>query len=481
MGENGEMDDFTQYFNGDSDSEEEATYYERSVKSDIESMILAFSFGVHGCHIFQEEEGLFQIKGQILDDGCARYTVDDRHSFERRYGELTYSLSAVQEKFSPAAGRSGVGEEVLGIGFLENPRDGVMYGMSAKYAEDSAPGDPVIQVALMTSGEPEEHYIHVNQVNPENATEIEMFALCNYMDATGQGTDEKFGTWQTLNYFRQNAGYNGYFKLSSRTDVCDTLRQDWLAMVIRMNADYERAGLERQAGDGSALVQMLSGGKERTREGKNGREEHGVGSVKDGMPVQSVEETTLHAVVDDGVFLTNETSQCSYPPERREEEEIHYIVCYTQDGIVCKRAGDRCAVWKMPFVNAGDYGRVMNFLQNFGFDENLRFACHEIFWQDYLSGNMDVNGFLTFFARAENGIPNYFIITEDGIYVDKENLKYQKYFAHDSIADPQSQLPYFVDNFLENPSKHVQWQENYQRWKREFVSLSEEVVSRRVG
>lgn len=184
-------------------------------------------------------------------------------------------------------------------------------------------------------------------------------------------------------------------------------------------------------------------------------------------------------IVDDGLLLTNEISQCMYPAEERTERAIRYIVCYTQKGIVCKRAGERRALWKMPFRRTGDYDKVMAFLQKFDFCENLRFSAHKDFWLDYLSGNLNQEEFLEFFARVENGISYDLLAGEDGVYGDREFQKFRGYFAHHTIADARLELPHFLGDLLENPRRRSDWRENFQRWKREFVSLFEEEARRR--
>lgn len=192
-------------------------------------------------------------------------------------------------------------------------------------------------------------------------------------------------------------------------------------------------------------------------------EEKKVASIAEGIPVQSVEETAVGTVADDGMLLTSETSRCSYPSQKAEEEEIHYIVCYTEDGIICKRAGEKEAVWQMSYSGEDDHGKVMSFLEKFDSDENLRFAAHKNFWQDYLSGEIEEEDFLDFFSRAEDGVPNFFIMTENGMDVDRDSLKYQKYFAQRSIDDPDRELPDFVGTYLKYPSEFFAWQEAHQR------------------
>ena len=126
--------------------------------------------------------------------------------------------------------------------------------MTAKYAEDDSEDNPVIKVNVTKPNGKEEYLININEVNPRNASEIEMFALCSYADAKGIGTGGTFGSWQTLNYYRDNASHNGYFELSNGTDSFQNVKQDWMKMVRVMMKDYMDAGLFKQSMDGRGLL-----------------------------------------------------------------------------------------------------------------------------------------------------------------------------------------------------------------------------------
>lgn len=130
---------------------------------------------------------------------------------------------------------------------------------------------------------------------------------------------------------------------------------------------------------------------------------------------------------DDGLFLTWETRQCTYPPENKGEGKVCYIVCCTRDTIICKRAGEKEAIWRLSYRHGRDFGWVRRFFQEFSFQENLRFIVHKDFWQDFLSGKIDEKDFLEFFSWSENGIPYGLSVTEHSFCGDRESLKYQKY------------------------------------------------------
>ena len=73
-----------------------------------------------------------------------------------------------------------------------------------------------------------------------------------------QGTGGKFGTWQTLNYYRTNAADNGTFHLTNMVNSCLSLRQNWLSMIELMRKVYIKAGLYKQSMDGDSLLKCLS-------------------------------------------------------------------------------------------------------------------------------------------------------------------------------------------------------------------------------
>lgn len=149
-------------------------------------------------------------------------------------------------------------DRILGIGFLHEKNSNISYGMRAEYADNYSEANPVIKVVVRRSNGKEEYNININDIDPRNATEIEMFALCNYADAKGIGTGGTFGSWQTLNYYRDNAAHNGYFKLTNGMDSFESVRQDWMAMVQTMIKDYMEAGLYKQSLDGKGLLGIFS-------------------------------------------------------------------------------------------------------------------------------------------------------------------------------------------------------------------------------
>lgn len=126
--------------------------------------------------------------------------------------------------------------------------------------------------------------------------------------------------------------------------------------------------------------------------------------------------------------LLSEHTVSSYPSEREEEEELEYVTYYSKEGIYCKKTDSTGLTWDIPLTEESQYERVIEFLNHFPRGENLRFSCHKNFWQDFLDGSLDQEGFLDFMDhRVHNGVPNYLDENENGMWVNKEALKYAKY------------------------------------------------------
>lgn len=128
--------------------------------------------------------------------------------------------------------------------------------------------------------------------------------------------------------------------------------------------------------------------------------------------------------------LLAEKTSCTYPIEMEDGElsEITYFTFYEKDRIYCKKEGCDGYEWEMPLEDETQYEKVMAFLERQKDKENMRFASQQIFWQDYLSGELDQEGFQHFLdTRVEKGIPNYVNVEENGTYIDKEAFSFCKY------------------------------------------------------
>lgn len=400
-------------------------------------------------------------------------------------------------------------EKRLGVAFLRYDMSG-LFEMTAEYTASSTTDNPIVKVTVNKgNGVMQEYEIAIHDINPKNATEVEMFALCCYADGNDMGTSTA-STWELLSQYRNDAFHVGYLpqmfyelEITSLEDIAI----DWTTMVEHMMQDYYEAGNHAQYREAGKLLTLLHNYpiKEETvpenspENGADGPEETasesvdpyefwesylelvGEGAVfteedlqrlnkltyedirrqeelsklKLILDMDSVEMRELRAKKlleqqilqkvrqtaaagkaaalninpDPAELLDAEKTTSIYPASPPKEEDTLYITMYSESGIYCRKKGESGFEWHINFSDSSQYDKVMEFLQQFEGEDNLWFACHANFWQDFLSGELDQEGFMNFWStRVTNGIPSYIdIIDEDTMTINAEAARYSKY------------------------------------------------------
>ncbi len=113
--------------------------------------------------------------------------------------------------------------EVLGLTMIKEPGTDCFWGIKAKYAECSTQDNPVIYVETNYGGKTVSYNVNINEVDPNSASQLEMFALCSYADDIGIGDNSTFGTYKTLCTYLEMANHNGY--LDAPIEECSTFEQ----------------------------------------------------------------------------------------------------------------------------------------------------------------------------------------------------------------------------------------------------------------
>ena len=136
-------------------------------------------------------------------------------------------------------------------------------------------------------------------------------------------------------------------------------------------------------------------------------------------------------------MLLAEFTTAIYPSGDKDTPDDVYYTFYTPDGIYCRKQGQSEFEWQIQLKDESQYEKVMSYLQSFDSQNNLRFACHENFWQDFLTDQLDMDKFNDFLdTRVVDGVPNYLNVYETGVNIDAEAAQYSKYMN----------LPDFVKN-----------------------------------
>ena len=146
---------------------------------------------------------------------------------------------------------------VLNITMVTDPVTKVTYGCAAGYSPDSTEENPIVRVTMSGNGKKEVYDIAVNQVNPSQATGLEMFALCCYADDHGMGMGG-LGSWVKVKAFMENAAANGYQKGCFGKDAFLNQKLDWAAAISQMGEEYLKAGIYQQYQQGQVLLDMMN-------------------------------------------------------------------------------------------------------------------------------------------------------------------------------------------------------------------------------
>lgn len=183
-------------------------------------------------------------------------TVDDF------YGDISSASELTEENND---------NKILGLTMIPEEGSNITYGMRAQYAEESTEDDPIVQVTSNYGGKTVSYNVHINDVDPGRASQLEMFALCSYVDDKGNSDSGTLGSYQKLKYYSLNAQDNGYCSGLNGTDSFVNAKFNWEVIVTKMMDDYLSAGVYNQYQDGNKLLAMFHQFKTTvdTADGKN--------------------------------------------------------------------------------------------------------------------------------------------------------------------------------------------------------------------
>ena len=100
--------------------------------------------------------------------------------------------------------------------------------LEARYADESTTENPVVEVRILDeAGNPTLYKVNINDIDPDNATQLEMFALCAHAEKQGiSGLDKNGVSYLSLMEYARTGGYEA----GNVTDFTEK-KQDWLKIV----------------------------------------------------------------------------------------------------------------------------------------------------------------------------------------------------------------------------------------------------------
>ena len=253
-------------------------------------------------------------------------------------------------------------------------------GYIAMYADSSTEQDPVVKVG--------DYEVRIKDVNPNNATKMEMFALMSYMDDKGLTNNQGMKSFNKMTAYSTQAEYNGYCSGISDENAAWTEERDWIAILENAKESYYKN--PQTYGQGLECEKIIDNLKNWVK----GSNPH--------IPDTVISRDTEYTVPD-----TNEKVAVN----------IKYVTSYSEDGISCTKeetVGNKeqsSIIWTIQFEDKEAFDKVKSFLEKVGTDKNLTFATQENFWKDFLVGNISDTEFMAYFESTNNGIIDF----ENGI------------------------------------------------------------------
>ena len=96
-------------------------------------------------------------------------------------------------------------------------------GYIAMYADSSTEQDPIVKVG--------DYEVRIKDVNPNNATKMEMFALMSYMDDKGLTNNTGMKSFNKMTAYSSQAEYNGYCGGIYDENAAWTVERDWIGIL----------------------------------------------------------------------------------------------------------------------------------------------------------------------------------------------------------------------------------------------------------
>lgn len=310
----------------------------------------------------------------LYDEGSEVLYGGERHSSRIDSREL-YEAMSKGVQFTELHG-SGQPEEVTGavtiaekedegefLGLTMVPEEGqsVTYGMRAMLSEKSTPDNPIVQVVSNLGGEKKIYNVEVNKVDPDNATQLEMFALLSYTDKKGITDGGSFGSFHQLKVYGSNASMKGYCGSLSGGDVFINEPFEWPVLIEKMMKDYFEAEIYKQSEDCQALLDFFA---------KYEPEEDGVEQISEGVVI---EKSIVSLPSGISFYMSEDTGE---------------VACIDDSNNL---PGRQC-LWSK-FLSEEDFERCMELFEREKGETDWEYKyeaylAHESFWDMYLNGEI---------------------------------------------------------------------------------------------
>lgn len=137
-------------------------------------------------------------------------------------------------------------KKMIGVTMLCDRGNNTTYGVKAQYGCNLNPDDPVIEIITNYADTHTKFEVRIKDINPKNATLLEMFALCSYADHKMDKEPAAFGSFRELKNYVNVAGEQRLCHLTQTYFDFVLVKNDWVLTVNMMKDEFLEAGIYYQ-------------------------------------------------------------------------------------------------------------------------------------------------------------------------------------------------------------------------------------------
>lgn len=137
-------------------------------------------------------------------------------------------------------------KKMIGVTMLCDRGNNSTYGVKAQYGCNLDPENPVVEIITNYADTHTRFEVRIKDINPHNATLLEMFALCSYADHKMDKEPGAFGSFRELKNYVNVAGEQQLCHLTQTYFDFVFVKSDWILTVNMMKDEFLEAGIYYQ-------------------------------------------------------------------------------------------------------------------------------------------------------------------------------------------------------------------------------------------
>lgn len=224
------------------------------ISSSVSSVCLSLSQGKRTV----KNSGEYGLRESLEPDKISKsLDIEERLNYKKPYSAwMEQRIKCIAPQTKTDESEDGTGDvlraeyeeegEFLGITMIPEEGKHVIYGMRAVLLQRSGSDGPIVQVVSNLGGKEEIYHVDISKVNPQKATQLEMFALLSYADKMELIDGGSFGAYQQLEVYAMNASHNGYCDSLMGGDIFIDRNFDWSDIIEKIMRDYLESGIDKQ-------------------------------------------------------------------------------------------------------------------------------------------------------------------------------------------------------------------------------------------